>query len=116
MIGIQKVHMHEEYTEDDVSKEMVNDIAVLTLKQPLSLNGKVNLIEWRDKSSARYDGVTGTVIGWGAVSEEQEDPVESQTTLRAVDLTVLRQTDDKCKDSQIFGEFKIGIGSWTNSH
>ena len=105
--GIQKVHMHEDYTEDDDSGQMVNDIAVLTLRHPLTFNGKVGLIEWQDKPSARYDGWTGTVIGWGALSEEGTE--ESRTTLRAVDLPVLKQSDDKCMDSQSIDEFIVGI-------
>ena len=44
---------------------MDNDIAILRLKEKIQVGKNVGLIDWRDSSSAKYEGKEATAIGWG---------------------------------------------------
>ena len=95
---VDKIDVYDYYNQhlsDMKAIQQNSDVAVLTLKEPVRLNTKVMPICLPSMSdtSNTYDGVTGTVAGWGL----KEDGQESVEQLISVDVPIISNTE--CKKS-----------------
>ncbi|XP_063697625.1 clotting factor G beta subunit [Culicoides brevitarsis] len=73
-------------------RTLYNDIAILTLDQPVQFTSKIRPICLPSASSSRkYNGLTGTVAGWGSLLENGRQP----STLQEVDLHIW--SNQECK-------------------
>ena len=78
-IKVAQLIIHELYMEDQKIEnwknnnriKINNDIAILRLKDKIQIGKKVDLIDWRDSPSARYEGKEATAIGWGWTENTQ---------------------------------------------
>lgn len=56
------------------SRTLYNDVAVLTMETPVVFTKTVRPICLPSGSSRKYNGLTGTVIGWGSLREGGPQP------------------------------------------
>lgn len=68
-----------------------NDIAILTLDQPVKYSHNIRPICLPSGAGRQYNGLTGTVAGWGSLRENGQQP----STLQQVDLQIW--TNGECK-------------------
>ena len=89
-----KIEIYDSYNQGlPKSFQQNSDVAVLTLEEPVILNAKVMPICLPSLSdtSKTYEGVTGTVAGWGLT----EDGKVSMDQLRTVDIPIISNTECK---------------------
>ena len=65
--GAQRVEVAQWPMHDFSWRTTDNDMAILRLKDKIQLGNNVDLIDWKDSHSARYEGKEATTIGWGRI-------------------------------------------------
>ncbi|KAJ8675710.1 hypothetical protein QAD02_011496 [Eretmocerus hayati] len=110
---VAKVLKHEEYQEIDGEQRMMNDIALLKLKEPIKIDNRTTrTIQLLEESDNARNYRSGTLIGWGRyptiVNKTVPNPngkgtiVQKQRTtrpsanLRSVDLNIA--SDQICSE------------------
>ena len=93
-----KIEIYDSYNQQLSEMKAIqqnSDVAVLTLEEPVLLNTKVMPICLPSISDTdnTYEGVTGTVAGWGIT----EDGEESVGQLLTVDVPIISNTE--CRKS-----------------
>ena len=63
--GGQKIEVAQRICHNFTLITLDNDIAILRLKEKIQHGNNVDLIDWRDSPSAKYEGKEATAIGWG---------------------------------------------------
>jgi len=100
--SVSEVYVHDEYVPDDSndSKGPYNDIAVIKLQEPFSLDGKVTKsLKLADTEFS--SGQICTVTGWGTTVEDGSE----SSILRYVELPIV---DRKTCSGQLNKEMKLG--------
>uniref|UniRef100_A0A336MH51 Phenoloxidase-activating factor 2 n=1 Tax=Culicoides sonorensis TaxID=179676 RepID=A0A336MH51_CULSO len=72
-------------------RTLYNDIAILTLDQPVKYSHNIRPICLPSGAGRQYNGLVGTVAGWGSLRENGQQP----STLQQVDLQIW--TNGECK-------------------
>ena len=96
--AVSKIEIYDSYNQQLSKMKAIqqnSDVAVLTLEEPVPLNTEVMPICLPSLSdtSKTYEGVTGTVAGWGLT----EAGKVSMDQLLKVDVPIISNTE--CKES-----------------
>ena len=91
--NVSRIIMHENYTQNGSE----NDIALLVLTRPVTLNSNVSFICLPDRRKANkttdyFIGKKAISVGWG-VTENSESAILLQQT----SMDILKNTHEKCK-------------------
>ena len=95
---LSNITEHPNYKTHEEGKEINNyyDIAILTLKTPITFSETSSPICLPASTSENYEGRRATVTGWGYTWPE--DYASQPDTLQKVDVPVLSNSDRKCTD------------------
>ena len=88
---VSRITPHPQY----ILNEFRNNIAILTLTEPLTFSRTMSPICLPADPSLSYAGATATVTGWGRTSPDPEGPLAD--SLQEVELTVWSNED--CRNS-----------------
>lgn len=87
--NVKTITIHPDYN----SRTIRNDICLLELDEPLTINENVAGATLPEQDQEWEEGSTATVSGWGTLSSGGSSP----DTLHAVDVPIV--SDDVCKDA-----------------
>ena len=96
---LSNITEHPNYKTHEEGKEINNyyDIAILTLKTPITFSETSSPICLPASTSENYEGRRATVTGWGYTWPG--DYASQPDTLQQVDVPVLSNSDRKCIES-----------------
>lgn len=86
---VTQIHRHQDFRLSTFD----NDIAIIELREPVPINSPWVRVACLPKSAdTSYEGIKGTVIGWGRLGERKK----SSNILQKVDVPIISNAD--CKD------------------
>lgn len=75
------------------SRTLYNDIAILTLDQPVTFTKAIQPVCLPAPGTRQFNGLTGTVVGWGSLRENGPQP----SVLQEVTLPIWGNAECKAK-------------------